>query len=368
MRLIKLVHKISVRKRIDQFGFAHIFPILLAGVLIIGVILTSQIKQNLQPKTQQVYAVNTEATPPTVSFVSPQNNQVLSGIVNVEVNATDDTAVERVIIYVVHRGPWSSDTYYKVVSDLTSSPYTATIDTTKNPFAYTTTILARAYDTSGNTKEAQVDVSVQNADSPTGNPGDIIPPEVTSISPLHESIVSGTVTVEAQVSDNVGISKVELISIPRVSVGGEYIYRVIGTATSPPYRATFNSMELPFSNMGDHDGLVIFARAYDTNGYIMNGPNYGNHYIYIEKKTTGTITGIIFNQDKQPIPDAKISLTLNKQKKTYISDVQGEYTIPDVPPGTYTITYVAAGYSQQKTTATITAGQTLVINVTLKRK
>lgn len=362
------MYNFSVHKRIDQLGFTHLLPVLLVGVLLIGVVLISQGQRNLQSKTQPVYAVETDVTPPAVSFVSPQNNQVLSGIVNVEVNATDNTAVERVIIYVVHRGPWFSGTYYKVVSDLTSSPYTATIDTTKNPFAYTTTILARAYDTSGNTKEAQVDVSIQNADPPTGDPGDITPPEVTIISPAQDSTVSaGIVTVEAQASDNVGISKVEIITMPRVSVGGEYIYRVIGTATAPPYRTTFNSMELPFSNMGRYDGLLLFARAYDTNGYIAQGPSY-NYYIYLDKKTTGIITGTIINQDKQLVPDAKIALTINRQKKTYTSDAQGKYIIPDVPPGTYTITYVAAGYSQQKTAASISAGQTLVIDVTLKRK
>ena len=152
-----------------------------------------------------------------------------SGNIIVSANASDDVGVTHVEFYV--------DNVLKATSN--AAPYTATIDSTTLSNG-SHTLVARAYDAGGNVgTSTPVTFSVNN-----GTAVDTTPPVVSA----SESGTSGTITLSANASDNVGVSKVEF-----------YIDNVLkGTDTTTPFSMTLNSTSL--SN-GSH---ALTAKAFDA--------------------------------------------------------------------------------------------------------
>ncbi|HVM17141.1 MAG TPA: Ig-like domain-containing protein [Gaiellaceae bacterium] len=83
-----------------------------------------------------------------------------------------------------------------------------------------------------------------------GGGGDTTPPTVALTAPADGATVSGTVTLSADASDNVGVSRVEFL------VNGA----VVGTATSAPYSVSWDSRTVA------NGQATIRARATDTAG------------------------------------------------------------------------------------------------------
>jgi outer membrane receptor protein involved in Fe transport len=79
---------------------------------------------------------------------------------------------------------------------------------------------------------------------------------------------------------------------------------------------------------------------------------------------TGTITGKVVNDDGDPIGGATVELT-NTQIHT-TSNSAGEYTLSDVPPGNYTVRASTYSYRIQTAQVTVSAGQTLTQDFTLR--
>ena len=131
---------------------------------------------------------------PTVAVTSPTGGNV-SGLVPVDVSATDNVGVARVELYV-------DDTLY--ATD-TFSPYGFTLDSSK--YAGTVNIQARAYDAADNSASSNI-VLVTVADNTTTS--DTTPPQVVIQNPANGNTVSGTVTISASATDNNGISKITL--------------------------------------------------------------------------------------------------------------------------------------------------------------
>lgn len=94
-----------------------------------------------------------DTTPPMVQITSPANNSTISGIVAININASDNKGVAKVEIYI--DGDFSGET--------TSAPWGFTWDTELwDNDDYT--LQAKAYDTSNNVGTSNyVDVTVQNA-------------------------------------------------------------------------------------------------------------------------------------------------------------------------------------------------------------
>jgi Leucine-rich repeat (LRR) protein len=90
-------------------------------------------------------------TPPQVSIINPQNGQVVSGIVKIQVKATDNVGVTKVEYYIDG----------KKVGESTKSPYEYSWDTTKYANG-NHTIQVKAYDKAGNVGNAKITVNVQN--------------------------------------------------------------------------------------------------------------------------------------------------------------------------------------------------------------
>jgi hypothetical protein len=140
-----------------------------------------------------------DTQPPSTTISSPTGGTV-SGIVAVNVSATDNVGVTRVELY-VNGGLLASDTAAPYGFSWDSSALTGT----------TATLSARAYDAAGNSGVSQtVTVAVSAPPPPPPPPGPSAPPVVTISNPRNGSTVSGMVTVNASATDQVGISRLSL--------------------------------------------------------------------------------------------------------------------------------------------------------------
>jgi chitinase len=203
---------------------------------------------NATEATLQVTVANQDRQAPTVVWRQPVDGAQVSGTVTLEVEATDNVGVAKVEFF-------AGST--KLGED-TSAPYTFNWNTTGYPDGLVT-LKARAVDTAGNATEATLQVTVANQDRQA--------PTVVWRQPADGAQVSGTVTLEVEATDNVGVAKVEFFA------GSTKL----GEDTSAPYTFNWNTAGYP-------DGPVTLkARAVDTAG----------------NATEATLQVTVANQDRQ---------------------------------------------------------------------
>jgi len=152
-------------------------------------------------------AVASDSTPPTVAITSPASGTRVSGLVPINVNATDNTSVARVELY-VNGALYGSDS---------STPFAFSWDTT--PLADGAVgILARAFDSAGNVgASTTINLTVAN---------DTTPPVVSLNSPGDGAAVSGTVSVSASASDNKQVASMSLF------IDGKEVAKSFGSSLS----------------------------------------------------------------------------------------------------------------------------------------
>ena len=179
-----------------------------------------------------------DTNPPCVALTAPTANATVSGTTTVTATSADDVGVAGVQFKVDGGNLGAEDT---------SSPYSASWTTTS--FANGThTVTATARDAVGNVKtSAPVTVTVSNQGVPT----DTTKPTVTLTAPANGSTVSGSTTVSATASDNVGVVGVQF-KVDSTNLGSE--------DTSPSYSAPWTTTSL--SN-GTH---TVTATARDAAG------------------------------------------------------------------------------------------------------
>ena len=141
-------------------------------------------------------AVPQDATPPAVSLTAPANGATVSGLVAVNVSATDNVGVSQVTLLV---------NGVQLASDI-SSPYGFSWDSTRLPNG-NATLTAYAYDAAGNSSSSSITVNVSNAAAVTA---DTTAPTAVISNPIGGAKVSGTVGVTASASDNVGVKTLSL--------------------------------------------------------------------------------------------------------------------------------------------------------------
>jgi predicted phage tail protein len=188
---------------------------------------------NFADKNITVVVTNGDVTAPSVALTAPENGATVSGMVSITAMATDATAVQKVQF-------WAGSTYLGFDS---SAPYTRSWDTSALPDG-SYTLRARAIDWSGNSADHTIVVSIGAADE--------TPPTVSFLSPDDLDVVSGTITIDADASDDVGISKV------RVWVDSTYM----GYDASAPYSWSWDTTA--FAN-GTH---TIRVQAVDLSGNL----------------------------------------------------------------------------------------------------
>ena len=136
-----------------------------------------------------------DGTPPTVAITSPASGATVSGTITITANASDNVGVA---------GVQFKRNGTNIGGEDTTSPYAAGLNTTTIPNgSYTLTAVAR--DGAGN-QATSAPVTITVANQPAG---DTSPPTVGITSPQSGATVSGTITVTANASDNVGVVGVQ---------------------------------------------------------------------------------------------------------------------------------------------------------------
>jgi hypothetical protein len=172
-----------------------------------------------------------DSTLPTVTITSPTDGSTVSDGITISMEANDNVAVSKVELYkdgtlfaTDDQSPWQF--YWNTLNDLNGAH----------------TLVAKAYDTSGNVGESNpVTVNVSNTVDKT-------PPTVSINSPSDGAKVKGFVSISVSATDSSGISKVDF-----------YIDNVLKTSDyTTPYVYSWNSKSV---KDGSH---TITARAYDS--------------------------------------------------------------------------------------------------------
>lgn len=132
---------------------------------------------------------------PTVAVTTPANGATLSGTVAFSANASDDVSVSSVGFYV-------DDV---LVAEDSSAPYSINLNTASYSNA-AHTLKARVADSSAQTAESSITVTISNASSDSTNPTVTI--EAPAGNPY--SWTSGDLYIRVTASDNVAIQKIDL--------------------------------------------------------------------------------------------------------------------------------------------------------------
>ena len=170
-------------------------------------------------------AVATDTQSPTVSISAPTGGTV-SGLVTVDVAASDNVGVTRVDL-AVNGQIYASDT---------TSPFGFSWDTTKTPNG-AATLVAYAYDAAGNYAGSQsVSVTVSNGSATP----DTTPPTVAITSPVSGAKVGNMVTITGTASDNLGTSGIT----QTLAIDG----KVVATATGGSLSTNWNTRKVATGN------------------------------------------------------------------------------------------------------------------------
>src|SRR5881296_3852590 len=180
--------------------------------------------------TVSVTVSNTDTTAPSVSLTAPSSGSTVSATVTVSATASDNVGV----VGVQFKLDGSN-----LGTEQTAAPYSISWSTmTASNGAHSLTAVAR--DAAGNpTTSAAITVTVNNADTTA--------PTVSITAPTGGSNVSGTTTVSATASDNVGVAGVQF-RLDGAALGSE--------DTTSPYSVSWNTTTV--SN-GSHS-LTAVAR------------------------------------------------------------------------------------------------------------
>ena len=192
--------------------------------------------------TVQAHVNNTgpDTTPPSTSISPPPiDGATVSGTITMTALASDNVGVTKVEFYVDATSPTSP-----LLCTDNTQPYNCTWDTTLPAYAPGTHhIYSKAYDAAGNVGTSTI-ITVT-----TDNTPDTQAPTTSITAPADGATVSGTVSVTAIASDNVGVTKLEI-----------YINGVLKTSNT-------NATSLSYSwvtTAGYPAGIYpIYSKAYD---------------------------------------------------------------------------------------------------------
>jgi len=240
--------------------------------------------------------VTVDTTRPAVSITSPITGATVTGIVPVTVAASDNIGVARVDF--LCNGT--------VLASSSTPPFTW--QWSIGALTGNLTLLAKAYDAAGNVgTSAAVVVSVAAA------PPDTVRPTVSVTSPANGATISGTISVSATATDNVGVTRVDFL------INGS----VAGTSSSSPYTYSWNTSGLSGSQ-------TISAKAYDAAGNVGVSPSVSVTVPVSIPPDSGSLT--VYNDAVQtPWINSSWSATNNFASTDYARS--GSYSIQTVQNG-----------------------------------
>jgi subtilisin family serine protease len=173
--------------------------------------------------------VNNDTTPPTVAFTAPAAGATVTGNATINATASDNVSVVRVELW---------EGAVKMNTD-SAAPYTFTWNTRQSSNG-SHTLTLKAFDLAGNVGSVDRTVTSNN---------DFTAPTVAMTAPAEGATLTGTaVTLSANASDNVGITKVEFY------VGTA----MVGSDTTAPYSFSLNTRTIA------NGAKAITAKAFDA--------------------------------------------------------------------------------------------------------
>ena len=259
--------------------------------------------------------------PPTVSITTPAENQTISELATITVNASDDLGLENVFYYIDDQYIGSSD----------QAPYSYTFQTRhymNGP--HTIRAIARDYSYNETTSEL-VNIVIDNADDSA--------PTATITSPNVDQVVSGTVPFSVSAYDNDTVTKVEFYADDNL----------IDSDTISPYKLNFNSRALV---NGPH---ILKAKVYDNTGNTGESApvpvTTNNDFVAPQ----ATITSPTANAVVPGVYTINVTATDNKEVKQVLLQVNGKaIQVKSVAPYTFSVdsnavycrpfTYTCYGY------------------------
>jgi hypothetical protein len=229
----------------------------------------------------------------------------VANTITITANAQDNIKVTKVVF---------SITPGAILCEDTVAPFSCSFNTT-NVTNGQYTLNAKAYDAAGNQGNA-APVTIQVA-----NEVDTEAPVASITSPADGAAVSGTITIKANASDNVGVSKVEF-----------YINGIlVSTDTAAPYEHVFNTLTV--SNLPHN----FFVKAYDAMG---NAGTSATVVVSVENYDTELpVVAITSPANNSSFGIGQKAITVNATDNAGVAKV--ELFINDAPAGTKT----AAPYS-----------------------
>lgn len=144
----------------------------------------------------------TETTPPTLSMITPLENQTLNETIDVNVSASDNTNISSVVFKIGENGSLSNMTLY--AGNLTSGEWHASWNTNSTDNG-AVVIFVIAKDYFNNQRQINTTVNVNNS---VLIETDTIAPNISIITPQPDQNVSGTIDVNVSASDNTNVSSV----------------------------------------------------------------------------------------------------------------------------------------------------------------
>jgi hypothetical protein len=186
--------------------------------------------------------VTVESQPPTVTINTPAAGATVSGVVPVQVTATDDTSVSSVEFYI--------DNVVRAVE--TAAPYTWNFDTTTLPNG-THTLTVKAYDPAQNIGQASVTFTTQNDLSPLPQPS--IPQHSSNIRLMDLAYNGGSSQLPA--------SDIPLLqnSVDMVVADPTYLSQINAVAPNTP-QLIYNNVSSVYKS-----SLLDWLNFADANGY-----------------------------------------------------------------------------------------------------
>lgn len=174
---------------------------------------------------------SSDTTAPVTSITSPQADSTVTDTVDVSASASDNVGISSVEFW-LDGARFATDT---------TAPYSASFDSTTKANG-THSLQAKAIDTSGNVGNSPVTTVIISNDN--------LPPTVRLTAPTAGT-VSGQEAMTAEVSDDIGISKLEFYA-------NDFL---IGAITQQPYTITWDTTRAPNSTVDVH------AVVYDSAGH-----------------------------------------------------------------------------------------------------
>jgi thiol-disulfide isomerase/thioredoxin len=142
-----------------------------------------------------------DTTPPSITITSPDDNEVVQGNVIIEATVTDNVELQNVQ-YRIDNGLWELMFFKTPDPDTDPKYYYSEWDTTIfNNDVYTITV--RATDSSYNSNEKSITVTVSNSNE------DYEDPQISFVTPINGDTIGGSTTIKVEVTDDVGINYVQ---------------------------------------------------------------------------------------------------------------------------------------------------------------